>query len=90
MTDHLNRVVGQYVADAEFKRRDPFGTGVALIFVGVAAYISYLAVVHSGWRWLLAVPVASIGISGCFESIASKVRDEASGRHQPNETAHTN
>jgi hypothetical protein len=84
MTDHLDRVIIAYVADLQFKRRDPYGIGVAVVFLGGAGYASFAAYSFTAWWILLAGPLVIFGIVGFVESFSKKTRDD-SGK-PPHET----
>lgn len=79
---HIERSIVRLGEDDE-KRRDPFGTVLALVFLGFAGWIWTLAIDGSNWWAALAVPLTVIGFAGFGSDAFRAKRDERGRRLRP-------
>lgn len=79
MLEHLNDQARQLATSDDELRRDPFGIGLAIVFLGAAVGTGIFAVTSSGWWWIATFLLAALGMGGLGSSLQKKARD-AKGR----------
>lgn len=76
----IEKDVGQLLVTAKESRRDPFGVGLGVSFLVVAAIVGRWALqLANPWNilvWVLCASLALLGLFGTFEGLKAAPRDE--------------
>ncbi len=83
---YLDDSITALAREEESQRRDPFGTGLAVVFLIGAAITLIFAIDGSGWWWVATATLLVFGVAGLAESATMSERDDRGRRIKPSKT----